>query len=464
MRMKISQRMLAVLAFSFLFAYLLSVLFEGRVLYDIMVRDNVEMPGLVTLMIAAHMIGLFTCGYWIRTPSQVRQTVLIYVAVCMLGSVAFFFPPGPLWWISGMVTGFSAGCAIAAWGYYFRALSRQIDRLRICADCLIGTYILYPIINLVSGVVSPFLALFLAMVCLLLGAWCIWRMPVEPAIPWSGAGLSLPDQGIRQALGILCAFIIIVTINAGLLYQVIAPAFTHLSGLNSWYSALPYIAAILIVRQRSLRSDKSLRSGFLYTGLGILVLAFIVFLLTDRSIPAYLAVTTLMSFSFGILDLFWWSVLGFMLDDTVNPVRLLGFGLSANVLGILLGRFAGGGFTALGMSAEMVTVAALVVICMALIVLPILNGELSVLIQKHAFITGERTATKQQRHVIQPMDPLTEREHDVLQQILTGKSNRDIAATLFISENTVKTHARSIFAKYNVSSRAELISLLLKNA
>jgi DNA-binding NarL/FixJ family response regulator len=43
------------------------------------------------------------------------------------------------------------------------------------------------------------------------------------------------------------------------------------------------------------------------------------------------------------------------------------------------------------------------------------------------------------------------------------KSNREIAEVLYISENTVKTHARSIFSKYDVSSRAELISILLKN-
>ncbi|HBK53503.1 MAG TPA: helix-turn-helix transcriptional regulator, partial [Syntrophomonas wolfei] len=60
-------------------------------------------------------------------------------------------------------------------------------------------------------------------------------------------------------------------------------------------------------------------------------------------------------------------------------------------------------------------------------------------------------------------DFLTEREQEVLRLILGGKTNKAIAAELFISENTVKTHVKNIYSKYNVSSRAEIISTLLKN-
>ena len=38
----------------------------------------------------------------------------------------------------------------------------------------------------------------------------------------------------------------------------------------------------------------------------------------------------------------------------------------------------------------------------------------------------------------EPLDPLTVREQEVLQWILAGKSNREIAAALYISESTVK--------------------------
>jgi DNA-binding CsgD family transcriptional regulator len=53
---------------------------------------------------------------------------------------------------------------------------------------------------------------------------------------------------------------------------------------------------------------------------------------------------------------------------------------------------------------------------------------------------------------------LTARELAVLPLIARGKSNKEIGAALGIRETTVKTHLRSIFAKLNVVSRAEVVS------
>ena len=55
---------------------------------------------------------------------------------------------------------------------------------------------------------------------------------------------------------------------------------------------------------------------------------------------------------------------------------------------------------------------------------------------------------------------LTNREKEILQQILLGKTNKDISLELSISENTVKTHVRNILSKYGVTNRAQLISII----
>lgn len=55
-------------------------------------------------------------------------------------------------------------------------------------------------------------------------------------------------------------------------------------------------------------------------------------------------------------------------------------------------------------------------------------------------------------------EALTVREMEVLKLLALGKSNKEIGTTIFISETTVKTHLRSIFAKLHALSRTEAIA------
>lgn len=53
---------------------------------------------------------------------------------------------------------------------------------------------------------------------------------------------------------------------------------------------------------------------------------------------------------------------------------------------------------------------------------------------------------------------LTDRETVVLRALAKGQSNKEIGRSLFISEATVKSHLKGIFAKLNVLSRTEAIA------
>src|SRR5687768_6467344 len=68
-----------------------------------------------------------------------------------------------------------------------------------------------------------------------------------------------------------------------------------------------------------------------------------------------------------------------------------------------------------------------------------------------------QAAARLVREVRAPESPetLTERETDVLRLLAQGKANKEIAAALFIGENTVKTHVSSVLVKLGVQSRTQ---------
>lgn len=60
------------------------------------------------------------------------------------------------------------------------------------------------------------------------------------------------------------------------------------------------------------------------------------------------------------------------------------------------------------------------------------------------------------------LEDLTPREQDVLCQITKGKSNKEIAAALYITEKTVKTHVSSILSKLSVHDRTQAAIMAMK--
>jgi len=59
----------------------------------------------------------------------------------------------------------------------------------------------------------------------------------------------------------------------------------------------------------------------------------------------------------------------------------------------------------------------------------------------------------------EPVVQFSKREKQVLELLASGKTNRDIGSTLFISESTVKFHVHAILSKLNAGNRTEAVSI-----
>jgi DNA-binding NarL/FixJ family response regulator len=106
---------------------------------------------------------------------------------------------------------------------------------------------------------------------------------------------------------------------------------------------------------------------------------------------------------------------------------------------------------------------------------PLQSGALAYLVksvQREELILAVRKAAAGRRHIPTEVaarlaervarSDLSHRELEVLQQMLGGKRNREIAQALTIAEGTVKLHVSSILAKLGVVDRTEAVTVALQ--
>ncbi|GAB1475754.1 hypothetical protein MASR2M70_05860 [Bacillota bacterium] len=240
------------------------------------------------------------------------------------------------------------------------------------------------------------------------------------------------------------------------------------------------------------------KSYVMYLAVAMIGFAYILFFLLDNSAISYIVIDTVMLGAFGICDLFWWVILGEMLAFTNNPVRVFGLGLSANVMGVFLGGAIGSNIHESVSERMGTSTAALGVVLISLLALPLLYDNLSRLIKNQAFLVGliiknsggkgsesseheditessgqlkpeldseavlerDRAGKAYKPHDYPEIFGFTGRETEIAGLLLSGRTYRMIAHELFISENTVKTHIKNIYSKMNVVNKTEFLEIM----
>jgi DNA-binding NarL/FixJ family response regulator len=77
---------------------------------------------------------------------------------------------------------------------------------------------------------------------------------------------------------------------------------------------------------------------------------------------------------------------------------------------------------------------------------------------------GSLVRSRARSAAVAGLDALTAREREVLAQVAEGRSNREIARRLHMSEKTVKTHVSSVLAKLGVADRTQAALYAVRNS
>lgn len=416
------------------FAWLLAFPFSGPILehLDSPVFDSGRFA---LVFIATLGISQLVTGFLVKERKW-RFLMQGGVILCLLGSLAllatrFLWLPLPL----AAMMGFSSGFFVIGWTYPYSQGLAPDKRLPVMALIILFSNVLVFICNAFLQFTGPRLMLFASAAALVMALICTARAEDLPA------DLTGQKELPKFYLPLLILFILLIYINGGLLYSLAYPSVAHLSVFQ--YLRLLFYMALLLTLAFWLRIKVS---TLVYLGASLMGISFVLWASPGIS-PMGAVTVPLLESSFAFIDVFAWTAPAGIAYLTGRYFRVFGLVLSANVGAIFVGYLLGEYILGQGQSQITMGLLACTLIFLAFLLLPWLK-DLDQEIEERSNVQIPNWAG------------LTPREQEILTLLLEGHSNRIIAGKLYISENTLKTHIKSIYSKLGITHKRELFALL----
>lgn len=447
----------SIIGMSLLVAFVLSVPMSGRFLTSHYNASLINTDAITLLGYLSIFIGALAAIPIIKRPTQARNFLTVFVLIAFVSTIPLFFNGTSFWFLSILFTGISSGFLLSITGYYFKEFTSEDRYLDTVALFLVFTAVFNLILQLLARQFNITLGLILALFYLIVGKSILTTLPVNNDDEWDVESEVSHQPSDTRPLTSLILFIVIANIMAEFLPQVMLPAFSDLSDLSSWFYIIPYTLTVLIIKKISFKNKHHIA---VYTGDVFIAVGFLLFLYLPNTLVVFLLLSVLIRSSLGIFDLFAMITLTFMFKRINNPIKIFGIGNAALVTGFFLGYLLSRGILYLDLAQADITVVTLGIVIILLLLLPIVKRQLAQLINDDTVEAPVKTISAS----FKPQEPLTPRETELLELILKGKSNKEIADELFISESTVKSHTHNIFNKYDVKRRSELMSRIFESS
>jgi len=439
----------SIIALAFLIGWIISFPYEGPVFYSLISRSSEDLSYINSFSLFALAAGLLVPVFQRVPETFLRPIVIGAYCFCLALSLPLPIIPEKFWPLLIPLLAFCAGSALSLNGYLIKSFypksmwpSVAPNAMIIGCTVIICTHYLVTIDAFLSGFV------FIEVI-LMVAIFCLARLDSK-LVNYSNAIVnSCPN--IFRTFWLLFVFIFLISINAGIMFQVVYPTFSHHGVFVPLYTNLPYVAAIIFFS----KLHKGNKFNALYLGLALWGAALLMFTRVDSSLLSFIVISTTMLFASGIFDLFWWTVSTTSFSYVKNPATMIGAILSVNVLGSWFGGVLSNKMVQAEMSIDSISIIGLSSVFISMVLIVPLNKRISSHIGDNEFIEAPHW------NVIDDTDAavreaLSSRELEVFDLLCQGLSDKDISSRLHITIHTVKTHNRKIYQKLEVKNRNEL--------
>ena len=455
-----------ILSLSLLFGWLLSFPFHGPVLNIYSEARGIDPGSLSTLFILFHGGGILLSGLIAGKARSWRYAIRLAGISTLATATAILAAPPALLPFLFAACGAASGVFIAAWSVPFSLQISPVFRIQVMAAIIAAANIVYIAVKLSLIFSMPGLGKAISMVSLVAATAAVLLLDTAPGD--TPKQTSSPVKLPAVLVGILCATIFLLYINGGFMYLVLYPSSPESLTWLPIFRDLVYLSILVAMALAGTRIDRMIP---VYISASLMILAFAFYSLFGSSTGGWLSAEILCQSSLALLDLFLWTVLGDLAFTYRRPYTVFGWGLSANVAGILAGGFIGEILIRLNENPELIiAVSTGTSVSLTFLLIPFLATRMSSdLLEKiNLFrLRSEKEASDLTDIRVPPVqgipgfDELSPRETEIAGLILRGKSNQEIADELFISGNTVKVHLKNIFRKLSVAGKNEFLAMVV---
>ena len=262
----------------------------------------------------------------------------------------------------------------------------------------------------------------------------------------------------RHTICWMCTAFYLLNVGGGVVFEVIDPLISRSFGFLEIFSILPYIIACVLIILL-LRDKKPKIEYFLIVSTGIIIIGLILFQFIDQK-SILLVTNTLIKSGYAVMDVFMWGLVGLLSYVYSQPYKIVLYTMSANILGVLTGVIISKVLTQVQISDESIpTLISLICALIGTLIIPVIYKTTVTNLYKDMALLEQEGLKQEKLHKIKQYEALTTREKEVAKLLVLDMTNRRIAADLYISENTLKKHAKNIYTKLQVGNKRELKSL-----